>query len=113
MRNSRKVGLVASLALSLIVSGGIMAAPASAATSTAAATAVAHPNYGGCFYGITCKPPKGPSGAEQKCQKAAVAAGLIAMGGTLASTTPVNMPGIVTVGAITYLGTRYFCTVGW
>jgi hypothetical protein len=44
-----------------------------------------------------------------KCQKAAVGAGLIAAGGVAITTTPLDWPGIISLGAFTYAGTEIWC----
>jgi hypothetical protein len=77
-------------------------------TGAGAASAV-----GGCFYGITCDSPPPPSAAEERCHKQAMAAGFLAGAGTAVTTTPVDIPGIVTISSFTYVGTRFFCSVGW
>ena len=43
----------------------------------------------------------------------AIANGLIGATALLVTTGPEDIPGMVIAGSVTYLGTRYFCEVGW
>ena len=48
-----------------------------------------------------------------RCQKMAIANGLMGAGAVAATTTPVNWPGVLAAGTLGYAGTLWFCYAGW
>lgn len=102
---------IAAITIALSVFGGL--APANASTiplpKPVASSDVSHTNGGycaGCFHAA-------PQGALTKCQKAAIAAGFISVATVAATTTPLDVPGMFVFGSISYLGTRFFCEIGY
>ena len=57
--------------------------------------------------------PSSPSGAVSQCLKASAAAAAVGAAGTAATTSPIDVPGIVTIAMITYEATYFFCSIGW
>jgi len=73
------------------------------------------PSEGGCFIRNNCPPvPKDSNpAAVSKCVKMGLAAGGVAGAVAATITSPIDVPGITVTGIVSFLGTDYFCSIGW
>jgi hypothetical protein len=108
MRKLLAVGLLAGLATSGVgVSAAQAAGPAATPNRPSDNTHCLTPQR--CYSALVVH----KSGASSKCVKAAAAAGLTGAGVTVALTSPIDFPGVIGVGSVTFAGTLLFCEVGW
>jgi len=104
--------------------GGIVSDPVSATYKAAPAVRLetptnphgVEPTEGGCFSNDSCKhrvPKDSNPAAVNKCIKQGLANGAVAATVAATVTSPVDVPGVVVTGTVTFLGTAYFCSIGW